>query len=456
MGSLGAASAAVVNVQVSPEDERAYRHLSLANGMQILLIQDVETDKAAASMDVKVGQLSDPPQAQGLAHFCEHMLFLGTKAHPEENSYSAFLAKNAGWSNAFTSVEDTNYFFEVAHDKLREALSIFSHFFISPLFTESCTERELTAVDNENSKNLQSDQWRVQQLYRSLSNPEHPYSKFGTGNMETLRDTPAKEGVDIRAELLAFHAKFYSANQMCLSIVGRESLDEMQGWVTESFSPVVNKGCGRPSFVDHPPAFGPQETGKRICMKPVKELREVQILFPIHSVEKLFMSKPQRYLSHLIGHEGKGSLLSWLKEKGWANELCAGIFMEHSDWSGFGVHVECTEEGLDNADQIIEAVFSYIGMLRREGPKEWIFEETKKLADIGFRFANKKTPSNTVLSHSGNMQSLPPELCVAGAQLLYEYAPAEIEAILLRLVPSNMVLVQVGKRYEDVVDCKER
>ncbi|CAN0174853.1 unnamed protein product, partial [Ectocarpus sp. 8 AP-2014] len=44
----------------------------------VLLISDPETDKEAAAMDVRVGQTSDPAHLQGTAHFCEHMLFLGT------------------------------------------------------------------------------------------------------------------------------------------------------------------------------------------------------------------------------------------------------------------------------------------------------------------------------------------------------------------------------------------
>jgi len=71
------------------------------------------------------------------------MLFLGTEKYPDENSYSAFLNKNGGWSNAYTASEDTNYFFEVQHAHLEEALDRFAQFFIGPLFTESCVSREL-------------------------------------------------------------------------------------------------------------------------------------------------------------------------------------------------------------------------------------------------------------------------------------------------------------------------
>ena len=45
--------------------------------LQVLLVSDPSTDKAAAAMDVHIGHMSDPPNLPGLAHFCEHMLFLG-------------------------------------------------------------------------------------------------------------------------------------------------------------------------------------------------------------------------------------------------------------------------------------------------------------------------------------------------------------------------------------------
>lgn len=68
------------------------------------------------------GSLSDPPNIPGLSHFCEHMLFLGTKKYPKENEYSQFLSEHAGSSNAFTSGEHTNYYFDVSHEHLEGAL----------------------------------------------------------------------------------------------------------------------------------------------------------------------------------------------------------------------------------------------------------------------------------------------------------------------------------------------
>jgi len=143
-------------IQKSANDNRDYRMIRLENGLEALICSDPTTDKAAAALNVRVGHLSDPEELQGLAHFCEHLLFMGTEKYPKENEYSEYLAENSGSSNAFTGMDETNYHFDVHPDGLDGALDRFAQFFIAPLFDASCTEREIQAVDSENKKNLQS------------------------------------------------------------------------------------------------------------------------------------------------------------------------------------------------------------------------------------------------------------------------------------------------------------
>lgn len=79
------------NITKSPEDDRQYRGMELANGMKVLLVSDPSTERSAASMSVGVGHMSDPDEVPGLAHFLEHMLFLGTEKYPNEVSHAALL-----------------------------------------------------------------------------------------------------------------------------------------------------------------------------------------------------------------------------------------------------------------------------------------------------------------------------------------------------------------------------
>ena len=53
-------------------------------------------------------------------------------------------------------------------------------------------------------------------------------------------------------------------------------------------------------------------------------------------------------MSHLLGHEGDGSILSLLKRKGWALELSAGLYSGGKGFEFFKICVELTEEGLCN------------------------------------------------------------------------------------------------------------
>eukprot|EP00903_Cladosiphon_okamuranus_P017869 g16444.t1 len=438
-------------VQISEQDERKYRHITLPNKMQVLLISDPETDKEAAAMDVHVGMTSDPSDLQGTAHFCEHMLFLGTGKYPDEKYFDALLNSNGGSSNAFTSDEHTNYHFDVNAGNLEGALDAFSRFFIDPLFTEGGTRRELTAIDNEHSKNLNSDSWRLNEVLKAVSSKKHPWHQFGTGNAKTLGEDPKKKGVDIRKKLLEFHDKYYSSNLMRLVMLGKADLDELQAMAVEKFSPVENKNAEKPSFGGNVP-FGPEQVKRRINVVPVKESRDVLMSWPMPPIDKHYRSKPASYLSRLIGHEGVGSLLSLLKTKSWANDLTAGVAWDATDWSNFIVEVECTEEGIEHVDEIVSMTYQYLNMIREDGIQEWIHLETQAISAMNFRFSSKIDPVSYVLWLAGNMHTYRPEHTVAGASLRYEYNPELVRELLGHLVPGNMLLMVTTKDFTGQTD----
>lgn len=78
--------------------------------------------------------------------------------------------------------------------------------YVGPLFTESATGRELKAVDAENSKNLTNDSRRMWQITKAVATPSHPWSKFSTGSLQTLKeDVPP--AFDLRDALLRFYAE---------------------------------------------------------------------------------------------------------------------------------------------------------------------------------------------------------------------------------------------------------
>ncbi|KAG1681085.1 Insulin-degrading enzyme [Nymphon striatum] len=420
------------NVIKSEQDKRQYRALELNNGMKVLLISDPTTDKSAASLDVHIGAMSDPKHLPGLAHFLEHMLFLGTKKYPCENEYSKYLSLHGGGSNAYTAGDHTNYHFHIVPEHLKGALDRFAQFFLSPLFTESATDREVKAVNSEHEKNIQSDPWRSNQLEKSLSDPNHDFSKFHTGNIKTLDEIPKSQGICVREELLNFHKKWYSSNIMGLAVLGKENLDDLTELVLENFPAVENKNVQIPEWNTHP--FRQEDLKIKSFVVPVKDTRNLTITFPTPDLNPYYKANPGYYLAHLIGHEGPGSLLSELKSLSGAKGF--GFFILKSD---------LTEEGIDHVDDIISLMFQYINLLRKGGSKEWIFNECKDIAGMMFRFKDKEDPGMYTTMISSALHDYPLKEVLSGPCLLEDFQPELIDIVSVS-----------GKKFESVADQSEK
>ena len=153
----------IVNVTVnaafqkSPNDHRDYLPFELANRLQVLVISDPETTQAAASLAVRIGAGDDPADRAGMAHYLEHMLFLGTEKYPELDGYRGYIEQNGGSTNASTAIDYTNYNFRIDADHLRPALDRFAQFFIAPLLPEQQIDRERAVVHSEFEVRTQRD-----------------------------------------------------------------------------------------------------------------------------------------------------------------------------------------------------------------------------------------------------------------------------------------------------------
>jgi insulysin len=428
-------------------DDRQYRVITLANGLEALLIHDPDADRASAAMDVNVGSFSDPVGLPGLAHFCEHLLFMGTEKYPEENDYSTYLSEHSGSSNAYTASEETNYFFDVGHEYLEGAFDRFAQFFVAPLFAASAKDREIQAVDSENKKNLQNDMWRLFQLERSLSNPDHPYNRFSTGNYETLHTEPLEKGMDVREELLKFYKASYSSNIMKLVILGRESLDTLQSWVVEKLSSVVNTNATLPDY--GVPLLTEGELGTLVKAKPIMDTKSIEVTFPVPDTREHWESHPGHYYSHLVGHEGPGSILFFLKNKGWVSSCSSGAVQVCRGAGVFTISCELTDAGMNHYKDVVVHIFEYLRMLRDEPVQEWIYDEMRDVALANFRFRQKENPSSTTSRLATVLQKnhLPRQYLLSSS-LFRKYSPEVIQAFGRHFTTDNFKIFLVGQELE--------
>jgi len=441
-----------VRVIKSDSDPREYRYFELDNGLQVLAISDPASDRAAASMDVSVGHFSDPEDFPGLAHFLEHMLFMGSTKYPDENQYSAFLSQHGGSSNAYTGPENTNYHFDIVPKNFHEALDIFAQFFVAPLIKETSTEREVMAVQNEHMKNLQSDGWRGQMLVKTMANKAHPQHKFGTGNLNTLCNssrTGTKETHchKTREALMALWTEHYTAPRMRLVLLSTDDLGSLEALARKSFSAVPAKGNPSPPQWKAP--LKPPGAGARmIKFVPIRDTRELSLSFNLPPLYTNFKNKATSYLTHLIGHEATGSIAAKLKKAGLIESLSASADSSQRYASAIEISVSLTPAGLQNVDQVLAAVFQFIKLLKDKGPQHWVWKECADIAGMHFRFKEKSDPAGYVVGLAASLQLYPPEYVISHGYTYDKWDPQFITWVLEKLDPKDVDIYTAAKAYE--------
>ena len=424
---------------VSPADAYSYRYMELENGLKVMLVRTPEADKASAALSVNVGSMDDPEGREGLAHFLEHMLFLGTEPFPEPDEYQQFIKQNGGSHNAFTSYAQTTYFFDVDNEQLSGALERFAPFFISPTFNEAYVDREKNAVHAEYSANLKEDGRRIFSAQKMAMNPEFTFSNFSTGNLDTLSD---RDDSKIRDELISFYKTHYSSDRMTLVIAGDYELDQLGNKARNLFSDIPKRDVHfeRPDV----PVFVPEQLPLDMHIKPVKEIRELRFTFPLPEILSQYQHKPVQLLSNLIGHEGDGSILALLKKKGWAESLSAGRSLSTRHASTMVVGIGLTKSGLLHQEEITSILMEYIDLIRTNGIPEYIKEEQKMLNEMTFRFQEHGPISNYTTRLSSNMLIFPVEDTIYGD---YRSEPASDELMskyLSSLTADNMLRVLIA------------
>ena len=224
------------NIEKSKSDKFDSLIKILPNGLKALLVSDPEAEQSGAALGVNIGSLSDSKDEVGLAHFCEHLVFMGTEKYPLESEIEEYLSKNGGDSNAYTGLDHTVYYFNVDNDAFEGAVDRFAQFFISPKFNEDTVDREINAINSEFNKNKNNDSWRMYQLFTSQLNAG-AWSAIGYAN----RIFQFPVGILVSAFLVPLFPMFSR-------LVGEKNYDDVKKY--------FNKGIGVLNFIAFPILVG--------------------------------------------------------------------------------------------------------------------------------------------------------------------------------------------------------
>ncbi|MBY3787222.1 insulinase family protein [Photobacterium carnosum] len=434
-------------MHTSPNDYKQYRYLTLANELRVLLVHDAEAPRSAAALSVEIGHFDDPMDRQGMAHFLEHMLFLGTEKYPRVGEFQTFINRNGGSNNAWTGTENTTFFFEISPHNFEEGLDRFGQFFTAPLFNEDAVDKERQAVDSEYKLKIKDDVRRLYQVQKETINQAHPFAKFSVGDLTTLDD---RNGQSVRDDLLAFYHQHYSADVMGLVLLGPQSLDQLEQYTQDFFSKIPNATTKKVAI--DMPFITENECQKFIQIEPIKELRKLTLSFVMPSVDAYYKIKPLSYIAHLLGNEGSGSLMAILKQRGLINTLTAGGGVSGNNFREFTISLNLTPKGQQQTDEIVQCVFAFIALIKQQGLNNWRYQEKKSVLEMAFRYQEKSRPLDTVSYLVMNLLHYNAEDIIYGDYMMEGYDQDLLEQLLAYFTVSNMrlTLVAQGGYYDRV------
>jgi len=228
-------------------------HLTLANGLRVSLRHAPRLKRCAAVLRVAAGSHDVPLAWPGLAHFLEHLLFLGTERFPSDEGLMTYVQRHGGQVNASTRERTTDFFVELPLSTFADGLERLADLLTHPRLAldDQLREREVLHAEFIAWSQDANAQQQVA-LLEGLA-ADHPLRGFHAGN----RDSLPVERQAFQQALRDFHQHFYQSGQMTLSLAGPQSLAELER-LAQRFSEQLRAGPRHPQAA--PPALMPAHT----------------------------------------------------------------------------------------------------------------------------------------------------------------------------------------------------
>ena len=227
----------------------AITQAKLGNGLEIVVIEDHRAPVVTHMVWYRNGSADDPPGKSGIAHFLEHLMFKGTKSHPQ-GKFSELIADVGGQENAFTSNDYTAYFQRVAKEHLSVCMDYEADRMKNLVLTDEVVSPERDVVLEE--RRMRTDSDPSEQLGEALQAAlftQHPYGRPIIGWSHEI------ESLD-RADALAYYDRFYTPENAILVVAGDVDAAEVIRLAEKYYGPIAARGAP-------PKRFRPREPEPR-------------------------------------------------------------------------------------------------------------------------------------------------------------------------------------------------
>ncbi|XP_037935683.1 nardilysin [Teleopsis dalmanni] len=418
---------------------------------------------AACALLIDYGSFSEPTKYPGLAHFLEHMIFMGSEKFPEENAFDVHIKNCGGFDNAHTESEETVFYFEVGEEHLDSSMDCFSALFKAPLMKKEAMTRERDAVDSEFDQTQNDDEARRDQLLASLANEGFPHGKFAWGNKKSLKENIDEQ--DLHRTLHDVRERHYSANRMYLCVQARLPIDELENIAIKHFADIPSNNLPGSDFsqFNYKQAFCENFHKDVFFVKSIANLCKLELTWVLPSMTKYYKCKPEHFISFILGYEGEGSLCAYLRKRLWGLDLIAGPddsgFDTNSIYTLFNLCIVLTDDGLKHIDEVLAATFSYVKLLNTKFEElEEVYNNLKSIESTSFRFQEQKPAFDNVQNLVTQSKRFPPKDILTGMDIYFEYNKEQVKEVVDHLndFRFNIMITSKGKCEGVVYDKEEK
>jgi len=422
-------------------DQRSYQASILGNGIQMINVQDERAGSSAFAVAVDAGSFDDPEDLAGLAHFCEHMLFLGTERYPKATEFDEFMSSNDGYNNAYTASEVTVYYAKLATSAAVEGLDRFADFFHAPLFDPTFLGREVHAIDSEHSKNVGTPSRRVLEVMYSLADQKSPVGRFHTGNMETLYEAPKRNNTDPTVLVKEYFDSHYCPARLHLVTFGPQTLNAQFTAANERFGqiPKGSETCydhKRKSFAE-PAAWPKTSVGKWVDIQGTQPKTQMWLVFNMKDMRKSYASQPLEYIRWVLKYAGRNSFTRVMRDTGLTTD-----FDVSADESSAGTMLvfkfELSLSGHQHYELVLDMFFAYLAKVRFEGVDLELYRSLADINQLEWDWHQPDSPSKTASDLAEALTRLPLKDLLSGDIVVSQPDSTIVEKMLKMLVPGNM------------------
>lgn len=426
---------------VSPNDQRQYKTLTLPNKIEVVLVSDPATEKSAVALSVGAGMLQDPMTQQGLAHYLEHMLFMGTERYPDPAEYAGFMSQHNGAYNAYTWLDITNYMFEINNNVYDEGLDRFADFFKAPKFYPEYSDKERNAVNAEQSMRKENDFLGQFELARRMFG-EHPSNRFLAGSLESLSDKPDSK---LHEEMLKYYNSYYSANNMKLAMISNLPLADLELLALKHFAGIENKNIDIPTVTKEldNKTFG----AKRVHYVTNQDVKQLRLDFTIRNNLAQYAVKPNEFITYLLGSEMPGTAAAQLKAAGLISSLNVSANPDYyGNYGNLSIDINLTDAGMQQREAITAVVLQYLDLIKKQGVDSKYFNEIKTSLNNQFQFLEKSDGFGYVSDLAASMLKLPVKDVVAAPYIYDHFDASAVQNVLAQLTTENLRVWYISKQ----------